>query len=152
MREISRRSFVRAGSLAVVGTLAGCSSDASGDEPTDTPAGDVVVGPGGAYVYDPEEYTVSVGDTVSWSFASPRHNVSCVPDDDPQVSLPDGAEPFASYEDDSPGQTLPQGATYEHTFETAGEYTYVCIPHSRQGMVGTIRVEQGGASSVSDDR
>ncbi|MFC7196748.1 plastocyanin/azurin family copper-binding protein [Halosimplex aquaticum] len=151
MRDVSRRSFVRASGLAVVGALAGCSSGASGDQPSETPAGDVVVGPGGSYAYDPEEYTVSVGETVTWSFASPAHNVSCVPEDNRQVSLPDGAEPFANYEDGNPGETVPQGETYEHTFETAGEYTYVCIPHARQGMVGTVRVERGGTNGASED-
>ncbi|WP_459193750.1 plastocyanin/azurin family copper-binding protein [Halosimplex sp. J119] len=141
MRRFSRRSFVRASGLAAFGALAGCSTDGADGGSSDTPAADIVAGPNGTYVYDPAEYTISVGDTVTWSFASPMHNVSCVPEDHPQASLPDGAEPFASYEEGKPGQTLPQGATYEQSFETAGEYTYVCIPHAGQGMVGTIVVE-----------
>jgi len=145
MSHFSRRSVLRATGLAVAGAVAGCASDEPTDgsesTPTDTP-GDVVAGPGGAYAFDPEEYTVSVGETVTWYFASPSHNVGCRPGDDSQVALPDGADPFASYDDGSVGQTVPQGETYEHTFETAGEYTYVCIPHSRQGMVGTVVVEE----------
>lgn len=141
MTHRSRRSLLHAAGLAVVGTVAGCTNSDS-DGPTGTPnSGDIVVGPGGAYAYDPEEYTVSVGETVTWYFASPTHNVGCRPGDSPQIALPDGAEPFASY-DDNVGRTVPQGETYEHTFETAGEYTYVCIPHSRQGMVGTVVVEE----------
>ena len=140
MTDVSRRSLLRSTVPAAFGLFAGCSSTESDDGSTETDAGDIVVGPGGAYAYDPEEYTVSVGETVTWSFASPSHNVSCVPEDNRQVSLPDGAESFASYGDGNPGETVPQGETYEHTFETAGEYTYVCIPHARQGMVGTVVV------------
>ncbi|QPV61252.1 plastocyanin [Halosimplex litoreum] len=145
MTGFSRRSVLRAAGLTAVGTLAGCtsdgSSDGSGATPTDSP-GDIVAGPGGAYAFDPESYTASVGETVTWYFASPTHNVGCRPGDAPQVSLPDGAEPFASYQDGDVGRTVRQGETYEHTFETAGEYTYVCIPHSRQGMAGTVVVEE----------
>jgi plastocyanin len=144
MNHFSRRSVLRATGLAVASAVAGCATDdtdgGSDGTSTDTP-GDIVAGPGGAYAFDPESYTVSVGETVTWYFASPTHNVGCRPGDAPQVTLPDGAEPFASYEDNV-GQTVPQGETYEHTFETAGEYTYVCIPHSRQGMVGTVVVEE----------
>ncbi|WP_436928719.1 plastocyanin/azurin family copper-binding protein [Halosimplex halobium] len=142
MTHVSRRSLLRTTGLAAAGVVAGCTGDDSGDagSPTDTP-GDIVAGPGGAYAFEPESYTASVGETVTWYFASPTHNVGCRPGDAPQIALPDGAEPFASYED-SAGQTVPQGETYEHTFETAGEYTYVCIPHSRQGMVGTVVVEE----------
>ncbi|PSQ09851.1 hypothetical protein BRC93_11690 [Halobacteriales archaeon QS_5_70_15] len=58
------------------------------------------------------------------------------------VSLPDGAEPFASYSPgDDPDVTLVErGGTYEHTFEVAGEYTYVCIPHADSGMMGTLLI------------
>ncbi|ELZ28112.1 blue (type 1) copper domain-containing protein [Halosimplex carlsbadense 2-9-1] len=142
MKPFSRRALLRASGLAAAGAVAGCATDDS-DGPTGTPnSGDIVAGPNGAYAYDPEEYTVSVGETVTWYFASPTHNVGCRPGDSPQISLPDGAESFASYDDGNVGQTVPQGETYEHTFETAGEYTYVCIPHSRQGMVGTVVVEE----------
>ncbi|WP_123535616.1 plastocyanin/azurin family copper-binding protein [Halosimplex salinum] len=141
MRHFSRRSFLGAAGVATAGAVAGCSSGTGADDSTDA-AGDVVVGPGGSYVYDPDEYTVTAGETVTWYFDSPAHNVGCVPDDNRQVSLPDDAEPFASYDEGSPGQTVQQGETYEHTFETPGEYTYVCIPHARQGMVGTVIVEE----------
>jgi len=144
MTHRSRRSVLRLTGLAAAGAVAGCTTN-DGDGPTGTPTdspGDIVVGPGGAYAYDPESYTVSVGETVTWYFASPTHNVGCRPGDAPQIALPDGAEPFASYDDGSVGRTVRQGETYEHTFETAGEYTYVCIPHSRQGMVGTVVVEE----------
>jgi peptide/nickel transport system substrate-binding protein len=38
-------------------------------------------------------------------------------------------------------ETLAAGETFEHTFETAGEYRYVCVPHAGVGMQGTVVVE-----------
>lgn len=92
------------------------------------------------YEFDPFELTLSVGETVTWEFVDPGHNVSCVPDHSEFVELPEGAAPFASYSGDNPGRTDPEGATYEYTFETAGEYHYVCIPH-QSFMQGHLIVE-----------
>jgi len=142
MTGSTRRRFLGSVGVATLGALAGCSGDGGG-RGSDTPEGDVRAGPDGRTVFDPEEVTVSVGETVTWAFASPNHNVSGVPDHAPQVSIPDGAEPFASYgADGSPNDVAEQGTTYEHTFETPGAHTYVCVPHVRQGMVGTVVVEE----------
>jgi plastocyanin len=139
MESSTRRRVLGSLGVATLGALAGC-SDGGG---TDTPEGDVRAGPDGRTVFDPEEITVGVGETVTWVFESPNHNVSGVPDHAPQVSIPDGADPFASYgTDGDPNEVADQGTTYEYTFETPGEYTYVCIPHIRQGMVGTVVVEE----------
>lgn len=102
----------------------------------------VAAGPDGKLVFEPEHVEVSVGDTVSWEFESAGHNVSAVPKDSEKVSLPDGAKPFASHESGDPYAVVEEGKTYEHTFETAGEYTYVCIPHVSSGMVGTVTVTE----------
>lgn len=112
--------------------------------PPGGPAGTTVVaGPGGRFVFDPEERAVSVGDTVTWEFASAGHNVSCFPDHSDEVSLPEGAEPFGSMgPDGDPFETVPAGETYAHTFETAGTYRYVCVPHVRQGMIARVVVEE----------
>lgn len=127
--------------LAAVGgsllwSLAGCS------EPS-FPDAEVIAGPSGRNVFDPAELSVSVGETVTWGFGSDGHNVCCRPPDHDDVKLPDGAEPFSSYApDESPAASLvPRGETYEHTFETTGEYHYVCTPHAFVGMQGRIRVE-----------
>jgi plastocyanin len=140
MEHTRRRLLGTLGTTAVV-ALAGCPG---GDASTETePPGDIVVGPENRNVFAPAELTVSTGDTVEWYFASPGHNVSAVPEHAPRVSLPDGADPFASYgADGDPNELESQGATYSHTFETPGEYTYVCIPHVRLGMVATITVEE----------
>jgi plastocyanin len=101
----------------------------------------VAAGPNGRLVFDPEEVEISVGDTVEWKFKSAGHNVSGVPKDSDVVSIPDGAEPFSSYEDERYA-VVEEGKTYQHTFETPGAYTYVCIPHVRSGMIGTVTVSQ----------
>lgn len=100
----------------------------------------VAVGPNGDLVFEPEAIEVAIGDTVVWNFESPGHNVSARPGASDKVSIPDGAEPFASYEGDKSYQVVEEGESYEHTFETAGEYTYVCVPHAGQGMIGTVSV------------
>lgn len=45
------------------------------------------------------------------------------------------------------GGNLPDGATYEHTFNADGTYNYHCIPHQSLGMAGTVTVGAGGAPS-----
>lgn len=132
----------RRGVLAVIGTglissVAGCSGEPS------FPDADVVAGPEKKTVFEPSELTISVGDSVIWGFASIGHNVSCRPEDATEVALPDGAEPFASYgQGESPqGSLVPRGETFEQTFDVAGEYIYVCIPHVQAEMIGTIHVE-----------
>ena len=119
--------------------LAGCSSNGGGSvEGADVT---VLAGPGSALVFEPRKVTVEVGETVGWLFESAGHNVSTDPRHSDRVSMPDGAEPFASYEGDKKFQTVPTGESYSHTFETPGEYDYVCVPHATQGMVGTVVVE-----------
>lgn len=134
---LRRRDFLRS---AVVGSalLSGCSSGETGGAPAGT---DVVVGPNGSLTFDPKSLTISVGDTVTWYFASDSHNVACDPALSNVCSLPDGGEPFASYSDGNEYVTDEQGTTYEHTFGTTGTYEYVCVPHA-PGMAGTIRVEE----------
>jgi plastocyanin len=116
------------------GTVAGCAGSDDGPPPET----DVVVGPDSQLAFEPETLTVSVGDAVTWYFASPGHNVSCAPDHHEAVDLPEGATPFASVE--NPNAVNSQGETYDYTFQTAGEYRYVCVPHAPK-MAGTIRVE-----------
>lgn len=136
-RTLGRRAALAALATGLVGSVAGCSWGPS------FPDADVVAGPDGRNVFEPAAFSVAVGDTVTWGFASSGHNVSCRPDHDDEVELPEDAEPFASYgPDESPlGSHVPQGETYEHTFDVAGQYVYVCVPHADRGMVGTIRVE-----------
>lgn len=105
-------------------------------EPTATEATDpdqvVLVGPDGAFRFDPASFTVQTGDTVKWTWESGGHNV--VP-----ASQPSGADWEGT--PDGPGTTYPGGYTDSHTFETAGAYEYYCAPHRSVGMTGSFTVE-----------
>lgn len=136
-RGVARRTVL----VGVTASLAGCTSGILADP--SFPEADVIVAPDGESVFDPEELTVSVGETVRWGFSESGHNISCRSDDADEVVLPDGAEPFATYgPQEGPDVALvSRGETYEHTFEVRGTYTHVCIPHADSGMIGTIHVE-----------
>jgi plastocyanin len=139
--SVSRRKFLASTGVAAVAAVAGCGGggdggDGGGDGNT------VIAGPGGDLVFDPEEITVSTGETVTWEFDSPNHNVSAWPDMHDEVDIPEGADGFGSMEQGGDAfETVPEGETYSHTFETTGEFTYVCVPHAGSGMIGTVVVE-----------
>jgi len=164
---LSRRKFAATFSGAVLAGLAGCSGGNGGggeatatetaeptatatatatatSTPTEEADATITVGPGGSLQFEPANTAVSQGDTVEFVFDSGGHNVSGHPDANPKVELPEGAEPFASYDisgDDINHVSLNKaGTTYRHTFETKGDYTYVCVPHAASGMVGQITV------------
>lgn len=69
--------------------------------------------------FSPRTLTVTEGSTVRWEN--------------------DGASPHTSTGDDWDSGTILVGADFEHTFDAAGEFDYVCDFHS--GMNGTIVVE-----------
>ena len=72
--------------------------------------------------FDPAEVTVAVGDTVTWvNDDSVDHDVT--------------ADSFSSGD---PGGMAP-GDTFDHTFEEAGTFDYVCTVHP--GMEGSVTVE-----------
>lgn len=135
--RIGRREALSVLGASLVGSLTGCLSGPS------FPDADVVAGADSRNVFEPAELTVQVGESVTWGFASAGHNVCCRPEDSDDAILPGDAERFASYgPDESPeGSLVPRGKTYEHTFDVAGQYGYVCIPHESLGMTGTIHVE-----------
>lgn len=134
-----RRLLAAMGTAAVVG-FAGCLETGSDHEVVGMTATD----------YVPETVTVAVGETVVWeNTSSRRHTVTATSQD----SLPEGAEFFASggydsYEEaedawlDDFGGQIDTDETYSHTFEVPGTYPYVCIPHVKAGMTGTVVVEE----------
>jgi amicyanin len=76
--------------------------------------------------FDPSELTVAAGTTVTWT------NNEDVPHDVTKESGPG--------EDFSSGQgNMQNGDTFEHTFEDAGTYEYVCTVHPN--MTGSVTVE-----------
>ena len=139
---MDRRTYLRVSGVALAGGLAGCGGSSSGDTPTTQ--GNLVEMTDDL-VFEPAEITVDVGETVTWeNVGSVPHSVTAYEDE-----IPDGATYFASGGFDSESaarEAYPnEGAiggdeTYEHTFETAGEFQYFCIPHE-SGMKGTVVVE-----------
>jgi plastocyanin len=71
--------------------------------------------------FAPEDVSVAVGETVTWA------NV-------------DGTDHTVTSDDDTfDSGTLPDGDTFEQTFDEAGAFTYHCAIHS--SMTGTVTVE-----------
>lgn len=104
--------------------------------------------------FDPETITVTPGTTVVWKNTSSRgHTVTAY-----EGSLPEGAAYFASggFETETAARdawTSQKGGifygdeTFEHTFEVPGTYGYVCLPHERDGMVGSVEVRPATTAS-----
>ncbi|MEX2473208.1 MAG: plastocyanin/azurin family copper-binding protein [Gemmatimonadota bacterium] len=71
------------------------------------------------------DLTISPGTTVRWiNGDGVLHTVT-----------PDGHSEWAS------ATIASSGDTFEHTFNTTGEFAYFCDPHQAQGMTGIIRVQ-----------
>ena len=133
---VSRRGFLRtaAGTAAIAGasgTAAAQEGTSSGGSGSGGGSGTktVAVGPGGN-VFDPETLTIAPGTAVEFAWKSSGHNV--VPEEGDW-----GHEPL---EDQGFSYTTPP-------FEQTGSNEYWCAPHKGAGMVGTIEVQEGGASS-----
>jgi plastocyanin len=132
--------------------LAACSSSSNGDSgnPADgggnTDSGSpsdaggqtvaVQVGSGGQLSFSPAAVTIHVGDTVQWTFASSGHTVT-------SGSGCGADNKFCSPNDTNCGNgaTSASGATYSHTFTTAGTFPYFCEIHCGSGMTGTVTVQ-----------
>jgi plastocyanin len=86
---------------------------------------DVTMGSGGNLVFDPDEVTISVGESVHFvNGMLPPHNVIF-------EGRPDlGHESLA---------ILP-GEEFDIAFSESGDYTYWCAPHKGAGMIGTVHV------------
>lgn len=141
---MDRRAYLRTvGAALAVGT-AGC-SDVLGEGGL---SDDYDIGMS-ANAFLPDEYEISVGETVVWGNNGSRgHTVTAY-----ESSLPEGAAFFASGDSESTGTAreawhntgegdLAPGETFSHTFEVSGEYQYFCIPHERGGMTGVIVVTE----------
>jgi plastocyanin len=133
---VSRRGFLRAatGGAAAAGGVAVTSGSAAAQAAT------VTVGPGGDLVFEPATIYVAQGDTVTWEWDSNNHNIVV-------NSQPEGAgwEGTAGAET----KTYNEGHTYEHTFDTMGEYEYVCFPH-KPSMAGKVVVNEDGSSPTPE--
>ena len=94
----------------------------------------------GSYHFDPHVARVTVGGKVTFHNESGSHSATAYhPDNDQPQLVPDGAASWDS------GILSEEGATFEHTFETAGVYHYYCSPHETVGMIGSIIVGEPDA-------
>lgn len=99
----------------------------------------VVVGPDGDLVFDPSELRIDVGTTVLWRWDSGGHTVTV-------ESQPNGADWQGT------GQQIQSaGFTHVHTFEVAGTYEYICVPHESAGMVGTVVVGEAETATPTPE-
>jgi len=89
-------------------------------------AADIQMGANGNLIFEPNEVTVNVGDTVTFTNGDlPPHNVVFL--DNPELSHSDLAF--------SPGES------FNVTFTEAGNYEFQCEPHAGAGMKGVIHVQ-----------
>jgi len=88
-------------------------------------AAEITMGSGGNLVFEPNELTISAGDTVTIVNGDlPPHNF--VVADHPELSHTDLA--FVG------------GESFDVTFTEAGDYEFQCEPHAGAGMKGVIHV------------
>lgn len=86
----------------------------------------VSVGAGG-FRFSPASVTIQPGDTVQWTWSAGGHSTTSGSPGSPTGIWDSGI--------------LNQGATFSHTFPTAGSFPYYCAPHgSCCGMTGMVTV------------
>ncbi len=86
----------------------------------------VSVGNGG-FRFTPSSVTIHVGDTVQWTWAASGHSSTSGTPSAPAGLWDSGIRN--------------QGATFSHTFTSAGSFPYFCTPHGACcGMTGTVVV------------
>ncbi|HEX2168243.1 MAG TPA: plastocyanin/azurin family copper-binding protein [Longimicrobiales bacterium] len=121
--------------MLILACLSGCISEEP--EPTGPINGDVTIDMTSQLTFAPAAAQARVGQTVVWvNTSSMPHTVTADPSlagNAASVSLPEGAEPFAS-------PLVDAGGSYSRTFTVAGTYRYFCQPHEGAGMIGTIVV------------
>jgi plastocyanin len=96
---------------------------------------DVTVAPGGLLLFKPTWFSISVGDTVRWTWDDDGHSVTSG-----ELGTADGQ--FCSPDDTNCDQGILSntGTIYEHTFAQVGTYSYFCASHWAFGMVGMVNV------------
>ena len=88
-------------------------------------AAEIVMGSGGNLVFEPNEISISVGDSVTFTNGDlPPHNM--VVDGHPALSHSDLS--FSAVD------------SFDVTFTEAGDYNFQCEPHAGAGMKGVIHV------------
>lgn len=107
-----------------IDVTAGATANVDFDLVEDNP-GEVVEITASGTSFSSADVTISPGTTVRWiNGDGMEHTVT-----------PDGHSEWSS------ASLSSEGAIFEHTFESTGEFPYDCIPHLSQGMSGIIRVQ-----------
>lgn len=83
------------------------------------------VGGSGEYKFDPTDMTFSVGETVTFTLTSESEYHTFE------------VEELDIFEEVDAGDLQ----TFTFTFDEAGTYELLCVPHLTQGMIGTITVQ-----------
>ena len=88
-------------------------------------AADIQMGSGGNLIFEPNELSIDVGDTVTFTNGDlPPHNGVFLDND--SLSHPD--------------LSFVAGESFNVTFDEPGEYEFQCEPHAGAGMKGVIHV------------
>jgi plastocyanin len=96
----------------------------------------VTVGPNGSLVFSPSSITIHPGDQVQWTFSSSGHSTTSG-----SPGMPSGIWDSG---------ILNQGASFTHTFNSAGTFPYYCTVHGACcGMVGTVMVVNASPTPTS---
>lgn len=131
---MKRRAALRTmGAAAAIG-LAGCLGGSSGPKTVRMVGLD----------YEPRRVSVRVGGTVEWVNDSDiGHSVTAYGDplpEDATYFATGGFETEAAARADIEAGLIGADETFSHTFETAGEHPYFCVPHEGSGMTGVVVV------------
>jgi len=120
------------GYLSEEGTWEGETADATGAEEVTIDVG--AEGNNGNFAFDPPAILIEPGAAITWEWtgAGGAHNV-----------LHDVDDPL--FRSGDPVQE--EGATFEFTFEEAGVYPYVCVPHRSLQMKGVVVVGEENAET-----
>jgi plastocyanin len=122
MTNLMKTAILLAVSVLAVFTMSGCSKNDYGSNPppnNNTTPGSVTIS---NFSFSPTSVTINVGDKVKWTN---NDDVSHT------VTSNTGSELNSSL--------FSKGQTFEHTFTTAGTFTYHCTPHPT--MTGTVVVK-----------
>lgn len=141
---MTSRTLLSGAASVLVLVLAGCGGSSSYSSPPSTDTGNptptpvpsqhtVQVGPG--MTFSPATLTIKPGDTVTWTWRESGHSVTSGTDGNADGN-------FCSPSDGncSSATLSSAGATYSHTFTTAGSFPYFCVVHFSMGMTGVIDV------------
>ena len=125
--DISRRQILGIAAGTFTLSLAGCVGDDDNANDVDNL---VMAGTDDEpFQFVPDTIDISVGETVTWRWGTDTHNIAV-------ESQPDDA--------DWPGHPEIEDTNYEYsyTFEVPGTYHYICEPHVKADMVGTVIVTE----------